>query len=98
MPTITVNRPVSLNEAADALQARLGSSYTIAPHSGGTRETIGISHAGQLAGVRVIHDRDSTTFRVHGRGVLIGLAVNQLVIARQVSKALAEALESTKSS
>jgi len=95
MPSITVHRPVTLSEAASALQERLGGSYKITPHGGGSRETIGITHAGQLAGVRLVHNDDSTTFRVHGRGVLIGLAVNELVIARRVSKALAEALNST---
>ena len=96
MPTITVPRAVTLDEATEALQRELGSAYTLTPHPG-ARETIGVRHGAALAGIRVIHDADTTSFRVHGRGLLISYPINELGIARKVSHALTDALGSTVS-
>ena len=41
--------------------------------------------------MRLARDGDATTFHVHGRGVLVGLIVNELGIARTVTAAIKEA-------
>ena len=95
MPSTTVNRSVTLQEAADALREQLGSQYTVTPHQDASRETISVKRGLGFANVHLIRDGGSTTFRVHGRGVFIGLLVNELGIARTVRTAIRDAIGSS---
>ncbi len=97
MSNIKVNRSVTLSETTEALREHLDPSYTLTPHGDGSRETIGVKHGAQFAGVRLIHGRDCTTFRVHGRGLLVGLVVNELTIARKVGSMIRDSFGSSSS-
>jgi hypothetical protein len=92
MPTATISRAITTQEAAEALRQQLGSGYKITPHSGGSQDKLAVSHGAAFATVRLTHDENATTFRVHGRGVLVGLIVNELGIARTVTTAIKESL------
>ena len=50
-----------------------------------------VSRGAAFASVRLARDGNTTTFRVHGRGLLVGLMVNELGIARTVTAAIKEA-------
>ena len=95
MPSITVNRPVTLQEAADALQRQLGGQYTITVRHGGSREAIGVKRSLALAKVHLVRSGDSTTFRVHGSGLIINRVFNEFGIARKVITAISDAMRST---
>ncbi|HTW10796.1 MAG TPA: hypothetical protein VME46_25075 [Acidimicrobiales bacterium] len=95
MPSVTVDRPVTLDQATEALRAQLDNRYTVTPRGGGRRETIGVKHALELANVRLVHDGGSTTFRVRGGGLIINRVVNELGIARKVRAALRDSLTGT---
>lgn len=89
MPSTRVNRAVTLNEAADAVRLQLGGQYTVTPHTSGSRETIRVQRAGvAFCHVNVVRDGQSTTFRVHGGGILLGRLANELLIGRTVNKAI----------
>jgi hypothetical protein len=93
MPSATISRPITPQEAADALKARLGDGYTVTPRGSGS---LAVKHAGTLAfaTVRMARDGDSTTFRVHGSGLIINRIINESGIARTVTEALTEGLGS----
>ena len=91
MPSATIPRVITAHEAAEALRQQLGSGYKVTPRSGGSRDKLTVSHGAAFAGVRLARDGDATTFHVHGRGVLVGLIVNELGIARTVTAAIKEA-------
>ena len=93
MPSVTVDREVSLDEAAELLRANLDGRYTVTPHRSGSREAIGVRHALELANVRLVHNSDSTTFRVHGGGVIINRVINELGVARKVGATLRDSLK-----
>jgi hypothetical protein len=88
MPSITVDRRVTLDEATDALRERLDRRYTVSPRASGGHEAIGVKHALAFANVRLVHDGASTTFRVHGSGAIINRFVNEFGIARKVGATL----------
>jgi len=92
MPSATIPRAITAQEAAEALRQQLGSGYKVTPHSGGSRDKLSVSHGAAFAGVRLARDGDATTFHVHGRGVLVGLIVNELGIARTVNAAIKDSL------
>ena len=91
MPTATISRAITLQQAADALKEHLGSGYKVTPH--GT-DSLTVKHAGTLAFATVHLNRDgnATTFRVHGSGLIINRIVNEFGIARTVTEALKESL------
>ena len=91
MPSATIPRAITAQEAAEALRQQLGSGYKVTPHAGGSRDKLSVSHGAAFAGVRLARDGNATTFHVHGRGLLIGLIVNELGIARTVTAAIKEA-------
>ena len=93
MPSATIARAITAQEAAEALRQQLGSGYKVTPNSGGSRDKLSVSHGAAFAGVRLARDGDATTFHVHGRGLLVGLIVNELGIARTVTAALKDSLE-----
>jgi hypothetical protein len=92
MPSATIPRAITQQEAADALREQLGSGYTVTAHG---RDSLTVKHGGlAFATVRVGRDGDTTTFRVHGGGLIVGRIVNEFGIARTVTGALKESLGS----
>jgi hypothetical protein len=93
MPSATIPRAVTTEEAVDALKEQLGSGYKVIPHGTGS---LTVKHGGlSFATVRVGRDGDATTFRVHGGGLIVGRIVNEFGIARTVTTALKDSLGST---
>jgi hypothetical protein len=92
MPTATIHREVTPQQAAAALQAQLGSGYQITRRG---QDSLTVKHGSlSLATVRMQWADDSTAFRVHGGGLIVGRAVNELGIARTVTTAIKESLGS----
>jgi len=91
MPTVTVNRPVTLQGAAQTRRERLGSRYDVTLH--GTDANGGLKvrqSAAASATVHLEHDRDATMFHVHGRGLVISRMVNGFGIAKRVITAIGD--------
>ncbi len=91
MPSATLSRAVTSQEAADALRQQLGSGYKITPHPGGSADKLTVSHGMAAASMRLERGEAATTIHVHGRGLIIGLIVNELGIARTVTTAMKQA-------
>jgi hypothetical protein len=90
MPTATIPRTITPQETAEALRQQLGSGYKVTPHS---RDKLTVSHGGvAFATVHLAPDGNTTTFHVHGGGLIIGRLVNEFVIARTVTAAIRESL------
>jgi len=83
---VTINESVSVEQAMEALDERLGLRYKCIAR-GGASFTVKRSPM-TYATVRVDRRGDATVFRVHGGGFIIGRLVNELGIARQVGHAL----------
>jgi len=95
MPSTTIPRAITPQEAAEALRQQLGSGYKVTPHSGGSRGKLTVSHGGvAFASVHLAPDGNATTFHVHGGGLIIGRLVNELGIARTVNAAIKESFGS----
>ena len=93
MPSATIPRAITPQQAADALKAQLGDRYTVTPRGD---KSLAVKHAGTLAFATVHLNRDGngTTFRVHGSGLIINRIVNEFGLARTVTEALKESLGS----
>jgi len=90
MPTATIPRTITPQETAEALRQHFGSGYKVTPHS---RDKLTVSHGGvAFATVHLAPDGNTTTFHVHGGGLIIGRLVNEFVIARTVTAAIRESL------
>ena len=88
MPSATISRAVTSDEAADAIQGKLGDGYKVTRRGSGSLSV----HHGPLAfaTVRLGRDGDATTFHVHGSGMIINRIVNEFGIARTVIGAIKE--------
>ncbi len=96
MPTATIPRAITTQQAADALKEQLGSGYKITSHGA---DSLTVKHSGlAFATVRVGRDGDTTTFRVHGGGLIVGRIINEFGIARTVTAAIKESLGSAPAS
>jgi hypothetical protein len=93
MPTVTVNESLSAEQAMEALGERLGVRYRCIARGSGSFTVKRSPMA--FATVRVDRRGDSTVFRVHGGGLIIGRLINELGIARQVAQALSQGQSST---
>lgn len=93
MPTVTVERSVTLQQAATALHDKLGDRYQImTTHASGTPQGLKVKQsATSTATVHIDQDGNATTFRVHGGGLVISRIVNELGIAKRVATAIEEA-------
>ena len=92
MPTVTVEGPVTLQQAATALHDRLGSRYEVTTHGSGAQQALKVKQsAASSATVHVDQDGDATTFHVHGGGLVISRMVNEFGIAKKVAAAIGEA-------
>jgi len=89
MPSATIPRTITSQEAAEALRQQLGSSYKVTPHS---RDKLTVSHGLGYASVHLAHNGNATAFHVHGGGLILGRIVNEFGIARTVNAAIKESL------
>jgi len=87
MPSATIPKAITPQQAADALKDKLGSDYKVTSRGSGS---LTVKHAGTLAfaTVRLNRDGNTTTFRVHGSGLIINRIINEFGIARTVTTAL----------
>jgi hypothetical protein len=96
MPSMTIPRPISAQQAANALQEQLGSVFTVTTHGGGS---LTVRHGPlAFATVRLRRNGDATTFNVHGSGLIINRIINEFGIARIVTSAVKESLEPSRAS
>jgi len=96
MPTATIPRAITPQQAADAIRAQLGSGYKVTPHGTGS---LTVKHGGlAFATVHLNRDGNATTFRVHGGGLIVGRIINEFGIARTVTEALKDSLGSAQAS
>ena len=92
MPTVTVKRSVTLDEAARALQGKLGSRYEVTTHGNGAHQALKVKQsAASTATVHLDRDGGATTFHVHGGGLVISRMVNGFGIAKKVAAVIEEA-------
>ena len=92
MPTVTVQEPVTLEQAATALHDKLGSRFEVTTHGSGAQEALKVKQsAASTATVHLNRDGDATVFHVHGGGLVISRMVNEFGIAKKVAAALEEA-------
>jgi hypothetical protein len=89
MPTVTINRSVTLQDAAQALRDKLGSRYDITLHGTGTDEALKVRQsAAAIATVHLESDNATTVFHIHGGGLVISRMVNEFGIAKRVAAAI----------
>jgi hypothetical protein len=95
MPSTTIARAITSQQAAEALQQQLGDDYKVTSR-GSDSLTV---HHGPLAfaTVRLRQDGNATTFHVHGSGLIINRVINEFGIARTVTSAVKESLGSANS-
>ena len=92
MPTVTVKGNVTLQQAATALQDKLGSRYEITTHGSGPQQALKVKQsAASTATVHLTRDGDATVFHVHGGGLVISRMVNEFGIAKKVAAAIQDA-------
>ena len=92
MPTVIVEGSVTPQQAATALQGKLGSRYEVTTHGSGGHEALKIKQsAASTATVHLDRDGNATTFHVHGGGLVISRMVNEFGIAKKVAATIEEA-------
>jgi hypothetical protein len=92
MPTVTVKGPVAPKEVATALQEKLGSRYEVTTHGSGKQEALKVKQSDAVtATVHMDQDGSSTTFHVHGGGLVISRMVNEFGMAKKVAAAIEDA-------
>lgn len=90
MPTVTIDKPVTLQETAKALQDSLGKGYDVTTPGG---EEVKVKQsAAATASVHLSRDGDATTFHVRGGGLVITRMVNEMGIAKKVAETIKESL------
>jgi hypothetical protein len=99
MPTVTVERSVTPEEAVAALKDKLGDRYEVSTHGSGSEEGGKVKQsAASTATVRLDLGENATTFHVHGGGLVISRMVNEFGIAKKVAAAIQEAFPDTPAS
>jgi hypothetical protein len=94
MPTVTIERSVTIGDTAEALRQKLGERYEISTHGQGDQEALKVKQsATAVANVHLDQTGAATTFHVHGRGFVISRLINELGIAKKVATALEEAFK-----
>ena len=90
MPSVTIQKEVTREQAEAALKAQLGSGYAV---TGKGRDSLTVKHGAMTwANVRMHWAGGTTDFHVHGGGLIIGRLVNEYGIAKTVTGALEEGL------
>lgn len=89
MPSVTVDRsPIAIDEAAAALQTQLGKDYKVTRREG-TEDKIRVETSTLVyANVHLVPADSTTTFHVHGGGLMIGRLLNEMGIARRVAEGI----------
>jgi hypothetical protein len=91
MSTVTVERSVTLQQAAAALQGKLGGRYEVTTHGSGAQQALKVKQsAASTATVHLDQDGNATMFHVHGGGLVISPMVNEFGIAKKVALAIQE--------
>ena len=99
MPTVAVEASITLQQAATALQDKLGSRYEVTTHGTGAQQALKIRQsAASTATVHLDQDGNATTFHVHGGGLVISRMVNEFGIAKKVATAIEEAFPARSAS
>lgn len=95
MPTVTTAKSaITTDDAVHALQAQLGSKFTVIAKESGTRQVLSVKQSTlSFASVHMVNEDGVTKFHVHGGGLIIGRIVNELGIARKVAAAIKAAPE-----
>jgi hypothetical protein len=97
MPSVIISKAVDARDAATALKEQLGSDYKVTTHTDSSPQKLRVSHGGlAYATVKLQPDGGSTTFHVHGGGLIIGRLINEFGIARTVTTAIKDSLGSTE--
>jgi hypothetical protein len=92
MPTVTVEEPVTLQEAAEVLQEKLGDHYEVTTRGTGAEGELKVKQsAAATATVHLTRDGNATTFVVHGGGLVITRVVNEFGVAKKVAAKIKEA-------
>lgn len=92
MPTVGIDRLVTIQDTADALRQKLGDRYEVTTHGQGNQEAIKVKQsAAASATVHSTHEGDSTVFHVHGGGLVISRMINEFGIAKKVAEAIEQA-------
>jgi hypothetical protein len=95
MPTVTMDPSVSIQDTAEALRKGLGDSYEITTHGDGAQQALKVKRsAAALATVHLNQEGTTTTFHVHGGGLVISRMINEFGIAKRVAEAIEEAFKS----
>ena len=95
MPTVTIDRSVSIQDTAEALRKGLGDRYEITTHGDGAQEALKVKQsAAALATVHLNQEGTTTMFHVHGGGLVISRMINEFGIAKRVAQAIDEAFKS----
>jgi hypothetical protein len=95
MPTVTIERFVTMQDTAEALRQELGDRFQVAIHGQGNQEAA-LKVKQSVTSVAVVHlDQKSgaTTFRIAGGGLVISRLINEFGIAKKVATALEEAFK-----
>jgi hypothetical protein len=78
-----------MQEAAKALQDRLGSRYEETVYGSGAQEALKVKHsAASTATVHLDRDGKATVFHVHGGGLVISRMVDEFGVAKKVAAAI----------
>lgn len=96
MPSATISKTITADEAADALQGRLGDGYKVTRHGS---DSLSVHHGPlAFATVRLGRDGSATTFHVHGGGLIVGRIVNEFGIAKTVTTAIKDSFGAANAS
>jgi hypothetical protein len=94
MPTVTIERSVTIGDTAEALRQKLGERYEVSTHGQGDKEVLKVKQsAAAVANVHLDQTSSATTFHVHGAGLIISRLINELGIAKRVAAALEDAFK-----
>ncbi len=89
MPTVTIDRSVTIEDTAEALRQKLGDGFEVTTHGHGDQEALKVKQsAASLATVHLSRGESTTTFHVHGGGLVISRMINEFGIAKKVAAAI----------
>lgn len=94
MPNVKVGRRITVEEAAEDLRDRLP-QHKVTVNHGGASGSLRVGRGLSVVNIHVTPDGETTIFRVHGSGFIIGRAINELGLARKVSRTLGDTFGSS---
>jgi hypothetical protein len=96
VPTVIIDRSLSVQDTAEALQQKLGDRYEITTHGQGPQEALKVKQsAAAIATVHLDKGDDTTTLHVHGGGLVISRMINEFGIAKRVAQAIEQAFKTS---